>query len=534
MKGLFWLISLVTCKTISGLLVHSKGHRWSRLAHHYVTNENIPGDVPQKIKSPSLQELFGTRQVSLLGTSSMESSESTSPLIFKEDPTLPGDVIEIPLMPFPTALFPGARELLYIYEMRFRTLMNDAEEKGRILGRCFITDEGAVGKIGCRCNIIEQRRLEDGKGFFIIESMERFRILRITKRTPYLTAEVQVIDDELESDEQTAINDVLCQEVYALLKTYLRLARLRAVGTTTSTSGDQKGGREYSIDVKDGMDARVESIAVSYGGYDTYDGEDVTGGDFTSDDFYEWAEYNGAERDSFGDDECDKDDDGEKEGDEEEGDPEDIRLSPAVRDSAPLSISSRDRESDGGRQRHKRFSYAVGDLLSTDPAIMQIMLQETSTAFRLHGLKRILIEAVAELGTSLVDEGMTDQRGFDRIREKGENVDDDATDLMPDPSFTGMSLQSELSKELVAQLGLSTGDQLVAAWVNERVLREGFLAGDEDESSSDGDVAAATGRSDSMFNSDDNASTVEGMTGSGVVENDDDAGDIWNGAGAFQ
>jgi hypothetical protein len=165
---------------------------------------------------------------------------------------------------------------------------------------------------------------------------------------------------------------------------------------------------------------------------------------------------------------------------------------------------------------------------------MQIMLQETSTAFRLHGLKRILIEAVAELGTALVDEGMTDQRGFDRIREKGENVDDDATDLMPDPSFTGMSLQSELSKELVAQLGLSTGDQLVAAWVNERVLREGFHAGDEDESSSDGDVAAATGRSESMLNSDDNASTVEGMTGSGVVENDDDAGDIWNGAGAFQ
>merc|ERR1711871_1481001 len=110
--------------------------------------------------------------------------------------TQEGPPIEIPLMPFPNPLFPGSREFLYIYEMRFRTLMNDAEQSGGVLGRCFISNEGALGKVGCWCKIVEQRRLEDGKGFFIVESMERFKIVRVTQRTPYLVAEVRMLHDD--------------------------------------------------------------------------------------------------------------------------------------------------------------------------------------------------------------------------------------------------------------------------------------------------------------------------------------------------
>jgi Lon protease-like protein len=106
----------------------------------------------------------------------MESTDDDSPLIFRESIAAAksdgNNVVELALMPFPTPLFPGSREFLYIYEMRFRTLMNDAEQlHGGSLGRCYISDQGAVGKIGTRCTIVEQQRLPDGKGFFIVESI---------------------------------------------------------------------------------------------------------------------------------------------------------------------------------------------------------------------------------------------------------------------------------------------------------------------------------------------------------------------------
>jgi hypothetical protein len=112
-----------------------------------------------------------------------------SRLLFKSN-SAPCEPRELPIMPFPNALFQGSREFLYIYEMRFRTLMNDADAIGGELGRCFTNDIGRIGQVGCLCEIKERRRLADGRGFFVIESVRRFRILRIIRQTPYIHAEV--------------------------------------------------------------------------------------------------------------------------------------------------------------------------------------------------------------------------------------------------------------------------------------------------------------------------------------------------------
>lgn len=54
-------------------------------------------------------------------------------------------------------------------------------------------------------------------------------------------------------------------------------------------------------------------------------------------------------------------------------------------------------ESDGGAARHERFSFAVANLLDTEPVILQLLLQTRSTSFRLNGIKSILVHAVEEL-----------------------------------------------------------------------------------------------------------------------------------------
>ena len=117
----------------------------------------------------SIQSLISDKSVKLLGLTA-DDVEASGPLIFKERESNV-ERFEFPMMPFPNPLFYQSRDFLYIYEMRFRTLMNDVESiYSNSLGRIFVTDEGAVGKIGTVCSVVQKRRLQDGKGFFIIEA----------------------------------------------------------------------------------------------------------------------------------------------------------------------------------------------------------------------------------------------------------------------------------------------------------------------------------------------------------------------------
>ena len=67
-------------------------------------------------------------------------------------------------MPFETPLFPGSREFLFIYEMRFRSLMYDVQDT-LLVGRCFASDDDQLGSVGSLCKIVESKKLQDGKGF---------------------------------------------------------------------------------------------------------------------------------------------------------------------------------------------------------------------------------------------------------------------------------------------------------------------------------------------------------------------------------
>ena len=123
--------------------------------------------------SPSLEELFGGRGGGVqyvLDTNEQQPQledgtiDKALLLLERMDPSNRPVLKEIAIMPFETPLFPGAREFLYIYEMRFRSLMNDVEGAENLLGRCFVSSTGAIGLVGSFCNIVEREKLKDGKG----------------------------------------------------------------------------------------------------------------------------------------------------------------------------------------------------------------------------------------------------------------------------------------------------------------------------------------------------------------------------------
>jgi hypothetical protein len=97
----------------------------------------------------------------------------------------------------------------------------------------------------------------------------------------------------------------------------------------------------------------------------------------------------------------------------------------------------------------------VANLLATESEVMQQLLQSQSTSFRLLGLKRILEEAVSELGSLMLDDGMLTEEELDTIKQASYHPDDDDSDLMPPDDFEGVTLASELDPELIAELGIS-------------------------------------------------------------------------------
>ena len=316
--------------------------------------------VNTREQQPSLDE-YGTPAVLLLAHADKEA-----------EPVIK----EIAIMPFESPLFPGAREFLYIYEMRFRSLMNDVEGAGNLLGRCFVSSSGGIGLVGSFCNIVERQKLKDGKGFYIVEAHSRFKIRRIVSTEPYLRAEVELIDDITPMIGDNELCERLCNVVYCELKAYLRIARLQ----------DQ----------------------------------------------------------------------------EPEGGEESLGLSQAIRDNRPLfarrggdaAIVSC-AETDGGAKRHRAFSHACANLLATDPEVMQQMLQSQSTAYRLQGLRRILIEAVEELCSLMVDDGLITEDEFSDILEMSVHPDDDDSDLLSPGDGGGVTLAKELDAALVEELGIN-------------------------------------------------------------------------------
>lgn len=86
---------------------------------------------------------------------------------------------------------------------------------------------------------------------------------------------------------------------------------------------------------------------------------------------------------------------------------------------------------------------------------MQQLLQSQSTSFRLIGLKRILAEAVEELSAVMIDDGVMPDDLLNQVKRASYSRDDDDDDLMPPPEYSGVTIESELDDELVADLNIS-------------------------------------------------------------------------------
>lgn len=221
---MFTLPILLRLLLLISILVSSYTLLQSRLVNRVLKYSRLLLTPPEIYECSSLEQLFGREGVIYFNDEDAD-EDSSMPFLFSKIKS--SMIAEIPLIPFDDVIFPNSRDFLHVTDMRFRFVFQKVEEGDDMFGRCFLS-QGKIGKIGCICKIIERRQAENGEQMYIIEAVDRFRILKITQSSPYLKAEVEIFPKDTFVAEDVPLCEQLCAETYFLLQVYIRLTRLQS------------------------------------------------------------------------------------------------------------------------------------------------------------------------------------------------------------------------------------------------------------------------------------------------------------------
>jgi len=113
----------------------------------------------------------------------------------------------LPLFPLGTVLYPGMLLPLHIFEERYRQLVRDllgrpeprrfgviAIRKGRETGTGGVQ---SLYEVGCTATVRRVDRYEDGRFDLVTVGTERFRLLALDQRLPYLQGEIDPLGDDV-------------------------------------------------------------------------------------------------------------------------------------------------------------------------------------------------------------------------------------------------------------------------------------------------------------------------------------------------
>ena len=129
-------------------------------------------------------------------------------------------VRELPLFPLPdVVLFPQQLLPLHIFESRYRMLLQTVLETDKRFGIVRINPQtGEMAEIGCCAEVLQHQTTEDGRSYIVTLGQQRFRVLNVTRETPFRSSMVSWMEDEPVQDHaelntlrdkvSSALNDV--------------------------------------------------------------------------------------------------------------------------------------------------------------------------------------------------------------------------------------------------------------------------------------------------------------------------------------
>lgn len=134
------------------------------------------------------------------------------------------EVIEIPLFPLNLVLFPGMVQPIHIFEPRYREMTSYCLDSNICFGLTLAMPESEFeheipAHHGTLARIVNYQRLPDGRYNLITAGSQRFEVLEVLHRKPYLTAFVRLLPEALGEGDIAALTG----ETRALLDDYLGL-----------------------------------------------------------------------------------------------------------------------------------------------------------------------------------------------------------------------------------------------------------------------------------------------------------------------
>jgi uncharacterized protein len=118
-------------------------------------------------------------------------------------------MMELPLFPLNTVLFPGMPLHLHVFEERYKLMMNTCIENREPFGVVLISNDvtdtnpnAEPNQIGCTAQITQVQPLSEGRMKITAIGKDRFQIQSLNHSKPYLTGMVETLA-LMEGDPQT-------------------------------------------------------------------------------------------------------------------------------------------------------------------------------------------------------------------------------------------------------------------------------------------------------------------------------------------
>jgi Lon protease-like protein len=131
--------------------------------------------------------------------------------------------MELPLFPLHVVLFPGRPLPLHLFEPRYRQMLADCLAGDRRFGVVAIRAGVEVGggadvfSVGTVARVESVKELADGRFDVVSRGEQRFRVRKFLPGSPYLRAEVELLDEEPCNDDDRAV----ARQLRRLLLLYL-------------------------------------------------------------------------------------------------------------------------------------------------------------------------------------------------------------------------------------------------------------------------------------------------------------------------
>ena len=130
----------------------------------------------------------------------------------------------LPLFPLQVVLYPDMTLPLHIFEPRYREMIRQCREQNWVFGVLLDQNDGGAratepGAIGTTARLTQLDVLHDGRMNIEVLGETRFKVVRTTQQTPYLSAKVEPFWEEM--SDPTLLKSEF-DAITELFKTYLK------------------------------------------------------------------------------------------------------------------------------------------------------------------------------------------------------------------------------------------------------------------------------------------------------------------------